>query len=86
MEDISSTEDGVKGEAVQEALQRMRSTVGEVRPEAVATNIFHTLFIGKGRDCGGGVVSAQCLIQEDKVCKPSPGCGMRSLEGGECGL
>lgn len=86
VEDIGSTKDRMEGKAVKEALERMRSTVGEVRAEAIATNIFHSLLVREGGDCGGRVVSAQRLIQEDKVCKPPADCCLRSLEGGKCRL
>jgi hypothetical protein len=73
-ENSGAAEDRVEGAAVDEAVERPGTALGEVCTEAVASDVGHIVFLGKRRDGAGGKVAVEGVAEEKKVCEsPSDG-------------
>lgn len=76
----------MQGYSFEKAVQRMRATVGEIRPEAVAAHILHLVLVGQRRDGALRVLFGKLFPQEDKVCEAAADGKLRALEGLVVGL
>ena len=76
----------MQGDSFQEAVQGVSSSVGEVRPKAVPTDIFHFVLVWERGNCALRVFSAEHFVEEDEVSKSATDFDGRFLKGGEVGL
>lgn len=45
----------------------MSTALSKIGAEAVATNVFHLVLVGKGRYCAGGVFPVERFVEKDKI-------------------
>ena len=76
----------MQSQAFKEAMQGVRTPLGEVWAEAVASHVFHLVLIRKRRDGGGGIFFAEGTVKEDEVGEAAADGGVGFLEGFEVGL
>ena len=76
----------MQSEAFEEAVQGVRAAVCEVRPESVATDVFHFVLVWERGDGALGVFAAEEFVEEDKVRKASADFNGGLLEGCKIGL
>ncbi len=74
------------GDSFQEAVQGMSSSMGKVRPKAVATNVFHLVLIWERGDGALRIFLAEILVKENEVRETATDLDRRFLEGGEISL
>ena len=86
MENVSTTEDGVQGEAAEEALETVGPAGGEVGSEAVPADVLHALFVWEGRHSRRGIVFTERFVQEDEVGEAAADGGSLFVKGREGGL
>lgn len=48
-------------------MEGMSASLGEIGAEAVTTNVFHLVFVRKGRNCAGRVFSVKRFVKKYKV-------------------
>ena len=76
----------MQGESFQEAVQGVSSSMGKVRPKAVAADIFHFVLVWERGDGALRVFSAEHLVKENEIGETAAHFDGRFLEGGEVGL
>lgn len=76
----------MQGESFQEAVQGVSSSMGKVRPKAIAADIFHFVLVGERRDGALRVFSAEDLVKKDEVGETATDFDGGFLEGGEIRL
>ena len=76
----------MQGETLEETLQGVGPTAGEVGAEAVAADIFHALLVGEGRDGTCRVVLGEGLREEEEIGEAATRGEGGFLEGGKCRL
>ena len=76
----------MQGNSFQEAVQGVSSSVGEVRPKTVPTDVFHFVLVWERGNCALGVFSAEHFVEEDKVGETATDFHGRFLKGGKVGL
>ena len=62
-----ASENGVKREPLDEAVQRPRATVGEVRAESVAADVFHLVLLRERRDGACWVLLKEGFVEVEEV-------------------
>ena len=76
----------MQGNAFQEALQGVSSSVSKVRAKTVAADVFHFMFVWERRNGALRIFPAEGLVEEDEVGKTPTDFDGRFLKGGEVGL
>lgn len=76
----------MQGKPFQEAVQRVSSSMGKVRPKAVATDVFHFVLVWKRGDGTLRVFSTKDLVKKNEICEAAADLDSGFLEGGEVGL
>lgn len=59
----------MQGEALEETVEGVSTSISEVRAEAVTANIFHLVLVWEGGDSALWVFAAEVFIEENKVGK-----------------
>lgn len=67
-------------------MQGVCAPLGEVRTEAVSTNVLHLVLVGQWRDGALWVFFRELFPEEDEVCKATADGEVRLLEGLIIGL
>jgi len=57
----------VQGEALEEAVQGVGTSIGEVGAEAVTADVFHLVLVWKRGDGALWVFAAKVFVEEDEV-------------------
>ena len=81
-----AAEDGVEGEAREEALERVRAPRGEVGAEAVPADVLHALLVRERRHGAGDIILRERLVEEYEVGEAAAEGRDGLLEGREGGL
>ena len=76
----------MRDDSFQKAVQGMSSSMGKVRPKAIAADVFHFMLVWEGRDSALRVFSAERLIQKNEIGETATDFDGWLLEGGEVGL
>ena len=70
-EDCGAPENGVKGQALNEPVERPGPALGEFSTESVAPDVRHVVLFGKWRNSAGWELAVERLAKKDKICKSS---------------
>jgi hypothetical protein len=76
----------VEGEPLEEPMEGVGATGGEILTEPVSSNVLHFMFIRKWRHGASRVVFRESLIKKHKVREPAANSDGWFLECGEVGL
>lgn len=72
--------------SLEEAVQRVRASLCEVRTEPVAAHILHLVLVGQRRDCALWVFFRELFPEENEVGEAAAGGKLGPLEGLVVGL
>ena len=76
----------MQGNSFQEAVEGVSSSVGEIRPKTVPTDVFHFVFVWERGNRALRVFSAEHFVEEDEVGETATDFDGGFLKGGEVGL
>ena len=76
----------MQSESFQKTVQGMSSSIRKVRSKAVATDVFHFVFVWEGGNGALRVFSAESLVEENEVGETAADFDGGFLERGEVGL
>lgn len=76
----------MQSKSFQETVQGVSSSIGKVRPKAVAADVFHFVLIWERGNGALRVFSAEILVQENEVGETAADFDGGFLERGEVGL
>ena len=70
-ENRGAAEDRMKGEALEESVERPGTALRELRAESIATDVCHIVLLRKWRNGAGWILAVEGLAEEHKICEAS---------------
>lgn len=59
----------MKGKSLEKSIKGMGTALRKIRTKAIPSHVFHFVFVGKGRNGAGRIISVQSFVEENEICK-----------------